>query len=108
YFSQSMSVGDALQHIHLMNAGDALPNAFLDQELWDPAHKRLTLLFDPGRIKRGLVPATEMGTPIVEGTHYQLIIDRSWRDARGAPLVEEFSKVFVGGPAERMPADPKA
>lgn len=109
YFSEPMRVGDALQHIRLTNAaGDAVPNVFLDQELWDPEHKRLTLLFDPGRIKRGLVLATEMGTPIVEGTHYKLSIDKSWRDAKGAPLVEESSKAFVGGPAERMPADPNA
>jgi hypothetical protein len=109
YFSEPMSIGDALQHIRLTDpAGDAVPNAFLDQELWDPDHKRLTLLFDPGRIKRGLVPATELGTPIVEGTRYKLIIDKSMRDDRGAPLVEEFGKGFVGGPAERMPADPKS
>ena len=28
----------------------------LGEELWDPAGRRLTLFFDPGRIKRGLKP----------------------------------------------------
>jgi hypothetical protein len=108
YFSAPMSIGDALQHIRLMDeAGRPVSDAFLDQELWDPDHKRLTLLLDPGRIKRGLVPASQMGTPIQEGKQYTLIIERSWPDAGGVPLAEEFSKAFIGAPAERTPADAK-
>jgi hypothetical protein len=108
YFSAAVSIGDALQHIRLIDeSGKPVPDAFLDQELWDPDHKRLTLLLDPGRIKRGLLPASEMGTAIQQGKRYTLIIDKSWRDARGVPLVEEFGKAFIGGPAERTAADPK-
>jgi hypothetical protein len=71
YFSAPMSRGEAWQHIHLMDrdSGKPVPLAFLelDQELWDPGNRRLTVLFDPGRIKRGLVPTNEIGPPIVEG-----------------------------------------
>jgi len=110
YFSAPMSRGEAWKHIHLLDdAGKPVPLAFLelDQELWDPGNQRLTVLFDPGRIKRGLVPTNEIGPPIVEGKHYRLVIDRDWHDAQGTRLVESFEKAFTGGPSDRTPPDPK-
>jgi hypothetical protein len=110
YFSAPMSRGDAYRHIHLLDeAGQPVPLAFveIDQELWDPSYQRLTVLFDPGRIKRGLVPQQELGTPIVEGKKYTLMIDPQWRDARGGSLAAEFRKPFRGGPVDRTPPDPK-
>lgn len=110
YFSASMSRGEAWKHIHLLDdAGKPVPLAFLelDQELWDPENRRLTVLFDPGRIKRGLVPTNELGSPIVEGKHYKLAIDGDWHDAQGAHLVEGFEKAFTGGPSDRTLPDPK-
>jgi len=110
YFSAPMSRGEAWKHIHLLDdAGQPVPLAFLelDQELWDPGNRRLTVLFDPGRIKRGLVPTNELGSPIVEGKHYKLAIDRDWHDAQGVRLVEGFEKAFTGGPSDRTPPDPK-
>jgi hypothetical protein len=110
YFSAPMSRGEAWKHIHLTDdAGKPVLLAFLelDQELWDPGNQRLTVLFDPGRIKRGLVPTNEIGPPIVEGKHYKLVIDRDWHDAQGVRLVEGFEKVFTGGPSDRTPPDPK-
>jgi hypothetical protein len=105
-----MSRGEAWQHIHLLDdAGNTVKLAFLEieQELWDPDNRRLTVLFDPGRIKRGLVPADELGTPIVEGKRYTLLIDAGWRDAQGAPLTGAFRKTFRGGPVDRTTPDPK-
>ncbi len=110
YFSAPMSRGEAWKHIHLLDdTGQPVPLAFLelDQELWDPGNRRLTVLFDPGRIKRGLVPTNELGSPIVEGKHYRLVIDRDWHDAQGVRLVESFEKAFTGGPSDRVPPDPK-
>lgn len=110
YFSAPMSRGEAWQHIHLLDdRGEPVPLAFLEleQELWDPNYQRLTVLFDPGRIKRGLVPTNEIGSPIVEGKHYKLVIDRDWHDARRVPLIESFEKTFTGGPSDRIPPDPK-
>jgi len=109
-FSAPMSAGEASQHIRLLDErGNSVSGAFLDpdQELWDPDYKRLTVLFDPGRIKRGLVPANQMGTPIVEGRYYTLAIDRDWHDARGVSLREDFHKSIAGGPADRTPPYPK-
>ena len=110
YFSAPMSRGEAWQHIHLLDdAGKPVLLAFLelDQELWDPDNRRLTVLFDPGRIKRGLVPTNEIGPPVVEGKHYRLVIDREWHDAQGVRLAEGFEKTFTGGPSDRIPPDPK-
>jgi hypothetical protein len=111
YFSAPMSRGEAWQHIHWIDTDNNRPveNAFLEleQELWDQNNQRLTVLFDPGRIKRGLVPATTIGPSVVEGKRYKLVIDRAWHDARGVPLVEGFEKAFRGGPSDRVPPAPE-
>jgi hypothetical protein len=109
YFSASMSRGEAGRRVHLLDGnGKVLPGVFLPgEELWDPGFRRLTMTFDPGRIKRGLTSNEAMGPPIVEGKRYALVIDRDWPDARGVPMAEGFRKMFRGGPAERNPPDPK-
>jgi hypothetical protein len=112
YFSAPMSRGGAAQYIHVLDEhGKALQEAesvFLrSQELWDPAFQRLTMTFDPGRIKRGLTSNVKIGPPIMEGKQYTLVIDKEWQDARGVPMVEGFRKNFRGGPAQRNPPDPK-
>ncbi len=109
YFSAPMSRGEAEQRIHLLDAaGKPLPGVFLPgQELWDPQNRRLTMTFDPGRIKRDLTSNRRMGPPIAAGRRYTLLIDREWRDANGAPMIEAFRKSFRGGPAVRQPPDPK-
>jgi hypothetical protein len=110
YFSAPMSRGEAWQHIHLLDdKGQPLKFEFVEisQELWDNSNTRLTVLFDPGRIKRGVQQNIDLGPPIVDGKHYTLVIDRGWQDARGVPLAEDFRKSFRGGPADRTPPDPK-
>lgn len=109
YFSAPMSRGEAEQRIHVLDAdGKPLRGVFLPgQELWDPNNTRLTMTFDPGRIKRDLTSNKSMGPPIAEGKRYTLVIDREWRDANGVGLIETFRKTFRGGPAVRQPPDPK-
>jgi hypothetical protein len=109
YFSAPMSRGEAEQRIHVLDAnGKVLPGVFLPgEELWDPQNRRLTMTFDPGRIKRDLTSNRRMGPPIAEGRRYTLLIDREWQDANGAPMIEAFRKNFRGGPAVRQPPDPK-
>jgi hypothetical protein len=109
-FTSAMSRGEAWRRIHLMDdAGKEveLPFLELNQELWDPAFKRLTVLFDPGRIKRGLVPTNEVGPPLVMGHAYTLVIDADWKDARGVPMAAEFRKQFHVVAADRTPPDSK-
>ncbi len=108
-FSAPMSRGEAWKRIRLLDGnGHAIPNAFLeiDQELWDREMRRLTVLLDPGRVKRDLVPNKQLGAPIVEGRTYTLVIDRTLTDSHGAMLADNFVKTFRGGPADRTPPDP--
>jgi hypothetical protein len=109
YFSAPMSRGEAAARLHILDGnGRELKDVLLPgQELWDPNNQRLTMTFDPGRIKRGLESNTTIGPPIAEGERYTLVIDRGWLDARGNPLAEGYRKDFRGGPALRVPPDPK-
>ena len=109
YFSAPMSRGEAARRIHLLDKdGRELMDEFLPgEELWDPNGQRLTLTFDPGRIKRGLTSNQKIGPPIADGQRYTLVIDREWPDARGVPLLEGFRRTFRGGPAIRTPPDHK-
>jgi len=112
YFSAPMSRAEAASHIHVLDsAGKELAGShavFLPgEELWEPGYKRLTMTFDPGRIKRGLTSNEKIGPPLTEGKRYTLVIDADWPDARGVPMAEGFRKAFRSGPAERVPPDPK-
>lgn len=112
HFSGSMSRGEAFERIHLLDRdrGDAeikLPFLEIDQELWDREQQRLTILFDPGRVKRGLVPNQEAGPPLVDGGHYLLVIDGEWKDSSNRPLQAAFRKEFRVGPAIRDGIDVK-
>jgi hypothetical protein len=111
HFSAPMSQGDCYRYVKLLDAkGKAvdLPFLELDEELWAPSGTRLTLFFDPGRIKRGLKPREEAGPILEEGKRYTLVIDRAWLDAEGAPLKEGFRKTFTAGAPDDAPPDPKA
>jgi hypothetical protein len=108
-FSAPMSRGQAWSRIHLLDReGKPVNGAFLeiDQELWDPQMRRITVLFDPGRIKRDLAPNLQMGLPLIEGRNYTVAVDREFMDARGALLAEGFRKAFRAGPVDRAPLDP--
>lgn len=88
-FSAPMAEGDAAAHVRLVDdAGNVLPHALLpvEYELWDADRRRLTVLLDPARIKRGLVGHVESGYPLRAGTPFRLVVDAAFRDAHGAPL----------------------
>ena len=108
YFSAPVSRGEAADHLHILDGGGKeLKDVLLPgQELWDPDNRRLTMTFDPGRIKRGLESNSKMGPPIAEGQQYTLVIDRTWPDAHGMTLAADYRKVFRGGPPVRVPPTP--
>lgn len=107
HFSAPMSQRDSYRHIHLVESTGhevELPFLELGEELWDRSGTRLTLLIDPGRIKRGLLPREEEGPALEEGKSYSLVIDSAWLDAKGAPLKEASRKTFrVTGPDLKQP-----
>jgi hypothetical protein len=110
FFSSPMQRGDSWKYVELLREdGSKVQGPFLelDQELWDAEQRRFTVLFDPGRIKRGLASLAEAGPALEAGHRYTLVIHREWRDGRGAPLVEDFRKSFDVTGADRTPPDPK-
>ncbi len=109
HFSAPMTRGDAARHVRLLTesgAEVAAPFLKIDEELWSADGKRFTLLFDPGRVKRGLKPREEAGPVLEEGKKYTLVIDRTWEDENGVPLKAEFRKSFAAGPPDERPIDP--
>lgn len=109
HFSAPMSRGDVYQHIKLIGpTGQAVDLPFLElgEELWDPQLKRLTLLIDPGRIKREVKPLEEIGPVFEAGRRYSLIIDNAWLDGEGTPLRRRHVKRFIVAPPDRQPIDP--
>jgi hypothetical protein len=108
-FSSPMEPGTAHEHVQVLDeAGRPVEDAFLrvGEELWDNDRRRLTLLFDPGRVKRGVRTNLEVGAPLVAGHRYRLVIDAAWRDAAGAALASGFDKEFDVGPSDRTSPDP--
>ncbi len=92
-----MGRGEAYEHVRLLDAKGRksdLPFLELGEELWDASGKRLTLLIDPGRIKRGVKPREDLGPVLEAGREYTLVIGRAWRDASGRPLKADFQKRF--------------
>jgi hypothetical protein len=93
--SAPMEPGEAYGHIRVVDdSGHEVRGALLElrEELWSPDHRRLTLLFDPGRVKRGIRSNVEMGPPLVAGRRYRLVIDSAWRDARNRPLAASYEQ----------------
>ena len=111
HFSQAMTRGEAYEHVRLLDAkGKPIDDVFLElgQELWDLDMKRFTLLFHPGRVKKGLQPREELGPILEAGKKYTLVVSGKWKDAEGRELVQkEFRKPFTAGPADEVPIDPK-
>lgn len=96
-FDRPMSAGESRAHLKLLDAAhQPVEGAFLEleEELWDASGKRLTVLFDPGRIKRGLRANLEAGPPLVDGRRYTLVVDAGWRDGAGRPLGVAWQKTF--------------
>lgn len=109
HFSAPMSRGLAYDHIRLVNeAGRKVEHPFLElpEELWDPTLTRLTLLFDHGRIKRGIRPLEEIGPALEVGKRYTLIIDSAWKDGHGNSLRAPFRKSFRVIAPDRTTPDP--
>ena len=108
-FSTPMQKGDIYRFVRLRELdGPDIELAFLEieQELWSRDSKRLTLLLDPGRIKRGLKPREEMGPIFVAGESYELVIDGKWPNADGVAIGKDYVKRFLAIDEDRSQPDP--
>jgi len=96
-FSNPMQRGRSRDNIEILNAnGRSEPDALFRApvELWDSSMTRLTVLLDPGRLKRGVGPNRALGPPLQAGARYMLTIGRGMIDMYGRPLCESFRKSF--------------
>lgn len=110
WFSAPMSEGAATSQVALLDArGAEIVGATMpaDDELWDPERRRLTVLMDPARIKRGLVSNQALGYPLDVGQRIRLVVARGFPDARGAPLREGAERSYLVGPDERRLVEPR-
>jgi hypothetical protein len=96
-FSNPMQRGHARAEITLLGPdGEPVPDALYRApvELWDRSMRRLTVLLDPGRLKRGVGPNRELGPPLKTGQTYTLAIGAGMTDAFGGQLPEPVYKRF--------------
>lgn len=108
HFSAPIGLQPIQEHIHLYEEDGtevSLPFVEVEEGLWDPERRRLTLFFHPGRIKRGVAPNAEQGLPLRAGSTYRLVVDEQIRDADGQPLAAPFEKILHAGRADRISPD---
>ena len=72
-------------------------------ELWDRSMTCLTILLDPGRLKRGVGPNRKLGPPLKAGNRYTLKVGPGMVDAHGRPLKDGFRHSFSVSEAIREP-----
>lgn len=100
-FSAPMSNTGGLAFVTLRDASDReVPQAFLplEADFWNRDRTRYTAFLDPGRVKQGILPNEQLGRALVPGKQYSIVVDSSWRDANGIPLVASFRQSFRAGP----------
>lgn len=96
-FSGPMRRGEAYRRVAILDAdGVPVESPFLelDEELWSPDGKRLTLFIDPGRIKRGLRPREESGPVFEAGKRYKLRVSAGWPDSAGRLLADSAERAY--------------
>lgn len=105
-FSNSMQRGRAEAEISLLGSdGEPVPDVLYRApvELWDRSMQCLTILLDPGRLKRGVGPNRELGPPLKAGRVYTLAIGAGMTDLSGRRLPESVYKRFRVTDAVREP-----
>jgi hypothetical protein len=105
-FSNAMQRGRVEAEISLLGPdGVAAPDVLYRApvELWDRDMQCLTILLDPGRLKRGVGPNREFGPPLKVGQEYTLAVGPGMVDLSGRRLRETYYKRFRVTEAVRTP-----
>jgi hypothetical protein len=105
-FSSPMQRGRAEAEISLLASdGHSAPDVLYRApvELWDRNMRCLTILLDPGRLKRGVGPNRALGPPLKAGQVYTLAIGAGMTDISGHQLQETVYKRFRVTHAVREP-----
>ena len=111
HFTAPMQKGEIYRFVQIRDAESKIPVELpfleLEQEFWSRDSTRLTLLLDPGRIKRGLKPREEVGPIFVPGQTYELVVNGRWPDHAGRPLGADLIKRFRAGPYDETQPNTK-
>ncbi len=103
-FSAPMGSGRAHDFVRLLDVTggkeEVVEGAFLpiEADFWSPDHTRYTIILDPGRVKRGILPNRQRGRPLVAGHEYVLDIAAAWPDENRQPLKSGMRHMFRAGP----------
>jgi hypothetical protein len=108
-FSAPIGREGAVERIRLVGPDGPLERPFVAPHvpLWNEAGDRLTLLLDPGRIKRGVGPHDALGAVLRQGAEYRLEVDAGMLDGEGRRLAAPFTRTFRVGPPDRLPPEPR-
>ena len=108
HFSVPMQPHVAFDYIKLRDASGAVDGAAFmrfKQELWNEDRTRLTVLIDPGRIKREVATNVELGPALLAGQRYTLTVESGWPSADGTAVLPTFTKTFEVSDALRTRPD---
>ncbi len=111
YFSQPMSFDNPYQYLSIINQNnEVVSDAFVEfrEGLWDENRMRLTVFIHPGRIKRGVGPNVKQGPVFQPHQHYQLKVDKTFKDLAGTKLKQDFYKPFTITAPQYQKLDPKS
>ena len=104
HFSKPMKTIGNLEKIQLLDEqGKEVVGAIFNNvhELWDKEQRKLSLIFDPSRVKTGLKANEERGRPLEAGRHYKLFIGLL-EDFQSKKLKEVFTKSFYVREEDRI------
>ncbi|MDT0558858.1 Ig-like domain-containing protein [Ichthyenterobacterium sp. W332] len=95
-FSKPMKTINNLKHIKLFDAaGEEVKGVIFNNvyELWNDAQTQLTIIFDPARVKTGLIANEQLGRVLKPNQTYHLVIN-NLQDVYGNSLKEPYTKTF--------------
>lgn len=101
HFSAPMSRTQGVEFVRLVDdAGREVTDALLPSaiDFWNAERTRYTVFFDPGRVKRGILPNRKLGRALQPGRQYEIVVDAAWRDGEGRALAKGFRRSFRAGP----------
>ena len=110
-FSTAMRRGCVEDNVEILGPDDRpVPDVLYRApvELWDRSMTCLTILLDPGRLKRGVGPNQLLGPPLIAGQNYTLKIGVGMIDVYRRPLRDVFLKRFIASEATRAPVELEA
>lgn len=102
-FSAPMGQQGGLDHVAFVDDdGREVPDVVLplDTDLWDTDRTRYTVILDPGRVKKDILPNRRMGRPLHAGEGITIVVKKDWPDAHGVPLASEFRHRYHVGPPD--------